>query len=175
LASYAAAAAVDSRNGRCYWSQTAFNSPRRIGIALVTLTDLAFAGVRHRRPIRTRSPLGECASLPWRDWLPNAGPDLPLIERSQFFRLDGARDRCRCVTRVDRLRAFTILAIVIRIAAASGVVVRAWRPHAARVRRCSKIHASPRCSTDDDACDRNRRTRAGGSTTRRRAARRDAP
>jgi hypothetical protein len=100
-----------------YWSQTAavaFNiATIATGIALVTFTDLAFGwSTTLQADPHAIARIVDAVSWPWQAWTPSAVPDLPLIERSQFFRLDGVR-----VLDVDASRAltgwwaFTILAI----------------------------------------------------------------
>ncbi len=102
-----------------YWSQTAavaFNlAAVATGAALVTFTDLAFGwSTTLQADPGAIAQIVDRLSLPWQAWAPGAVPDLPLIEQSQFFRLDGAR-----VLDVDASRtltgwwAFTILAIVV--------------------------------------------------------------
>lgn len=102
-----------------FWSQTAavaFNvAAIATGIALVAFTDLAFGwSTTLRVDAHTVSRVVGALSLPWRSWAPDAVPDLALIERSQFFRLDGARsldvDASRALT---QWWSFTILAIVV--------------------------------------------------------------
>ena len=101
-----------------FWSQTAavaFNvAAIATGVALVTFTDLAFGwSTTLQADPHVVARWVDAVSLPWQAWAPAAVPDLSLIERSQFFRLDGAR-----VLDVDASRAltgwwaFTILAIV---------------------------------------------------------------
>jgi hypothetical protein len=101
-----------------FWSQTAavaFNAAAiGIGVALVTFTDLAFGwSTTLQADPHVIARWVDALSLPWRAWAPAAVPDLSLIERSQFFRLDGARvlglDASRTLT---GWWAFTILAIV---------------------------------------------------------------
>jgi hypothetical protein len=115
----AAAAGRFAKWQTLYWSQTAavaFNvAAIATGVALVTFTDLAFGwSTTLQADPHTIAGWVNALSLPWRDGLPGAVPDLPLIERSQFFRLDGAR-----VLDVGASRAltgwwaFTILAIVV--------------------------------------------------------------
>lgn len=102
-----------------YWSQTAavaFNvAAIATGVALVTFTDLAFGwSTTLQADPHAIARIVDTLSLPWQAWAPGAVPDLPLIEGSQFFRLDGAR-----VLDVHASRAltgwwaFTILAIVV--------------------------------------------------------------
>jgi len=113
-----AAAARFAKWQMLFWSQTAavaFNTAAiGTGIALVTFTDLAFGwSTTLQADPHVIARWVDALSLPWRAWAPAAVPDLSLIERSQFFRLDGAR-----VLGVDASRAltgwwaFTILAIV---------------------------------------------------------------
>ena len=78
------------------WAQTAaigFNVAAIVtAISLIAFTDLAF-GWSTTLTIDPQRAHGIAATIawPWRAWLPSAVPDLALIERSQFFRLDGTR------------------------------------------------------------------------------------
>ncbi len=98
------------------WSQTAavaFNlAAIATGFALVTFTDLAFGwSTTLNADPRAIAHVVDAVARPWHTLAPSAVPDLGLIERSQFFRSDGARA-------VDVSRtlggwwSFTILAIV---------------------------------------------------------------
>ena len=101
-----------------FWSQTAavaFNlTTIATGVALITFTDLAFgwSTTLHADPAGI-ARLVDLSSMPWQSLAPSAVPDLTLIERSQFFRLDGTRaldiDASRTLT---GWWSFTILAIV---------------------------------------------------------------
>ncbi len=101
-----------------FWSQTAavaFNvAAIATGVALVTFTDLAFGwSTTLQADPHVVARWVDALSLPWQAWAPTAVPDLSLIERSQFFRLDGARVLDASASRaLTGWWAFTILAIV---------------------------------------------------------------
>ena len=75
-------------------------------IVLVTFTDLAFgwSTTLAADPV-TIERLVRAIALPWATLFPSAVPDLTLIERSQFFRLDGGRALAGCVARTRGLVA----------------------------------------------------------------------
>ena len=90
-----------------FWSQTfavAFNCAAiATGVALVTFTDLAFGwSTTLNLNANVIDRIVQGLSAPWQSWAPGAVPDLTLIERSQFFRLDGTR-----ALDVDASRALT--------------------------------------------------------------------
>ena len=78
------------------WAQTAalgFNVAAIVtAISLIAFTDLAF-GWSTTLTVDPQRAHGIAAAIawPWHAWLPSAVPDLALVERSQFFRLDGTR------------------------------------------------------------------------------------
>ena len=124
-----------------FWSQSfavAFNCAAIVtGIALVTFTDLAFGwSTTLHLDARGIARIVDALSAPWQTWAPGAVPDSTLIERSQFFRLDGTR-----ALDIDASRAltgwwpFTILAI-----ATYGLVPRLvlWGVSAARLRSATQ-------------------------------------
>ncbi len=91
----AAAASRFAKWQLLFWSQTAavaFNvAVIATGVALVTFTDLAFGwSTTLHTDAHSIARIVDTVSAPWRSWLPNAVPDIVLIERSQFFRLDGS-------------------------------------------------------------------------------------
>jgi hypothetical protein len=90
-----------------FWSQSfavAFNCAAiATGIALVTFTDLAFGwSTTLNLDARGIARIVDALSAPWQSWAPGAVPDSTLIERSQFFRLDGTR-----ALDIDASRALT--------------------------------------------------------------------
>jgi hypothetical protein len=124
-----------------FWSQSfavAFNCAAIVtGIALVTFTDLAFGwSTTLSLDARGIGRIVDTLSAPWQSWAPGAVPDSTLIERSQFFRLDGTRaldiDASRTLT---GWWPFTILAIT-----TYGLIPRLvlWGVCAARLRSATR-------------------------------------
>ncbi len=115
----AAAASRFAKWQMLFWSQTAavaFNlAAIATGAALVTFTDLAFGwSTTLQADPHEIARWVDVLSLPWQAWAPAAVPDLSLIERSQFFRLDGATALDANASRtLTGWWAFTILAIVV--------------------------------------------------------------
>ena len=112
--------AAASRFGKwqlLYWSQAAavalFAAVITTAIVLVTFTDLAFGwSTTLAADPATIERLVRAIALPWATLFPNAVPDLTLIERSQFFRLDGGRALAGASRELAGWWPFTILAIV---------------------------------------------------------------
>ncbi len=100
-----------------YWSQAAavafFVGAIATAIVLVTFTDLAFGwSTTLAADPATIERLVRAIAWPWAAWFPDAVPDLTLIERSQFFRLDGGRALAGASRELAGWWPFTILAIV---------------------------------------------------------------
>ena len=77
-----------------YWSQAAavaFNvAALAAAVVLITFTDLAFGwSTTLAAEPTTVLRIVDALAWPWRSFAPEAVPDLALVERSQFFRLDG--------------------------------------------------------------------------------------
>ncbi len=100
-----------------YWSQAAavafFVGAIATAIVLVTFTDLAFGwSTTLAADPATIERLVRAIVWPWAAWFPDAVPNLTLIERSQFFRLDGGRALAGASRELAGWWPFTILAIV---------------------------------------------------------------
>lgn len=113
-----AAAARFAKWQLLYWSQAAavsfFVAAITTGFVLVTFTDLAFGwSTTLAAEPGTIEKLVRSVALPWHRLVPSAVPDLTLIERSQFYRLDGSSTLDSGASRaLTGWWPFTILAIV---------------------------------------------------------------
>jgi len=100
------------------WAQTAalgFNVAAIVtAFSLIAFTDLAFgwSTTLTLDPQRAHA-IAATIAAPWQAIVPSAVPDLALVERSQFFRLDGARALDVGASRtLAGWWSFTVLAIV---------------------------------------------------------------
>jgi hypothetical protein len=100
------------------WAQTAalgFNAAAIVtAVSLIAFTDLAFgwSTTLTLDPQRAHA-IAAAIAWPWHAIAPSAVPDLALIERSQFFRLDGARALDIGASRtLAGWWSFTVLAVV---------------------------------------------------------------
>ncbi|HEX7082315.1 MAG TPA: DUF2868 domain-containing protein [Gammaproteobacteria bacterium] len=121
------------------WSQVAsvtFNlAALAAGAMLITFTDLAFGwSTTLAADPATVARIVDTIAWPWHTVVPRAVPDLALIERSQFFRLEGAEDFGVGASRaLAGWWSFTILAIAVYGLAPRLVLlgIAAWRLRAA--------------------------------------------
>ena len=113
-----AAAARFAKWQLLYWSQAAavgfFAAAITTGFVLVTFTDLAFGwSTTLAAEPGTIEKLVRTVALPWHHLAPSAVPDLTLIARSQFYRLDGSGTLASGASRaLTGWWPFTILTIV---------------------------------------------------------------
>lgn len=122
-----------------FWSQLAaigFNvAAFATGAALIAFTDLAFGwSTTLAIDVETATRVFERVAMPWEALVTSAVPDAALVERSQFFRLDGGRDFAGVPpSALTAWWSFTLVAIVVYgfIPRLAFFVVAGWRLRAA--------------------------------------------